>query len=177
MNDFIDPKIVLRELNISEGNFVADLGSGTGAFARALSKRVGPSGRVFAVEIQREILQRMQRDFSSENITNVDGIWGDIEEIGGTKIQDNKCDFVVVANVLFQVSDKISFVKEISRILKHAGSVLVVDWSDSYGGIGPKDTDVIKEEKSKQLFFASGFEMLKSFKAGAHHYGIVLKKK
>lgn len=177
MNDFIDPRVVLRELVINEGDFVADLGSGIGAFARVLSKRVGPRGRVYAVEVQREILQRMQRDFTAENISNVDGIWGNIEDIGGTKIQDKKVNIVVMCNVLFQVPDKISMIREITRILVSGGVLFVVDWSDSFSGIGPKQSEVVTEEKAKQLFSSSGFEIQKTFKAGSHHYGLIFKLK
>ncbi len=177
MNDFIDPKKVLREVVINEGSFVADLGCGLGSFSRVLSGIVGSRGRVFAVEVQRDVLSRMQRDFHAEGISNVEGIWGDIEKSGGTKIQNHMIDLVVVSNTLFLVEDKITFLKEVKRILKKGGHVLLVDWTDSFSGMGPKIDHVVTESKAKDLFVSSGFTPLKSFRAGAHHYGVIFELK
>ncbi len=177
MTDFLDPKKVLIEAKIQHGSFVADLGSGVGAFAREISRRVGGTGKVFAVEVQKDVLLRMQRDFLHEGIGNVEGIWGDVEKIGGTKIKEGIIDTVLVSNVFFQVKDKITFLNEIKRILKKGGEVLLVDWLDSFSGLGPKSEEVVSPENAKNLFINSGFIVEKDKRVSSHHYAILFKLK
>jgi ubiquinone/menaquinone biosynthesis C-methylase UbiE len=106
-------------------------------------------------------------------LNNIDYIWGNIEKRGGTKIKDATVDVAVASNVLFQVEDQKSFIDEAKRILKHDGKLLLVDWSESYGGMGPSPDHVITSEKAEALLSATGFKKVKTIEAGAHHYGIL----
>ena len=60
--------------------------------------------------------------------------------------------------------------------LRKKGRILFVDWSDSFGGIGPRPEDIVSEENAKTLFEDAGFKLDSSFDAGAHHYGLIFKK-
>jgi hypothetical protein len=50
---------------------------------------------------------------------------------------------------------------------------MVIDWAGSYGGIGPATSQVITEHEAEALFINGGFHKVKSFRGGAHHYGII----
>lgn len=155
---------------------VADFGSGSGHYVMALSAVVGDNGRVYAIDLQQALLQKVKNMVATENRENVDILWGDIERIGGTKLSDGSMDAVVVANTLFQVEDKETTIIEIRRVLKSGGKVLVVDWSDSFGGMGPQPDDIIVESKTKHLFTEKGFKFEMEFDAGDHHYGLIFLK-
>lgn len=100
-------------------------------------------------------------------------MWGDIEKVGGTHLRDASLDAVVLANTLFQVASRDTLFKELQRVLKPGGKLLVVDWAGSYGGIGPASQHVVKESEAEELCIGAGFHKVKSFRAGAHHYGIL----
>ena len=72
-------------------------------------------------------------------------------------------------------SDAENFIKECYRILKPGGKVLVVDWSESFAGLGPKEADVLKMKVAEQIFTEEGFSVEKGIEAGEHHYGFVCK--
>ena len=155
---------------------VADFGSGSGHYVMALSELVGDRGRVYAIDLQQALLQRVKNMAMAENIENIDILWGDIENIGGTKLGDESVDAVIIANTFFQVEDKDTTIMEIRRVLKENGKVLVVDWSDSFNGMGPQPNDIVTESVSRKMFTEKGFEFDEDFDAGEHHYGLIFHK-
>ena len=170
---FANPKLNVGQLELREGMWVADFGAGTGAYTKEASVKVGPSGKVYAVEVQKDMIKSLESDLKRAGITNVDCIWGDIETLHGTKIADAIMDAVIVSNVLFQVSDKLGLVDEAKRILKKGGKVLLIDWSESFSGMGPSPIHVVKEEQAREFFTRRGFKILENISAGEHHYGII----
>ena len=75
-----------------------------------------------------------------------------------------------------EIAEKEAFLREAKRIIKTGGKLAVVDWSDSFGGIGPMADHVIKEDEARELAVKEGFTFERDFKAGAHHYGLIFKK-
>lgn len=174
---FSDPNTIVPQLHIPLGASVADLGVGTGAYAFILSRTVGPSGKVYACDIQKDMLARLENEIKDKGITNIQTVWSDVENHQGTKLRDHSIDWVIVANVLFQVQDRDGLIKEISRILKPSGSVLLVDWSESFGNLGPHPSEVINSVEAEKKFTALGFKKSsQAVDAGSHHYGIIFKK-
>lgn len=172
---FLNPKLSVGSLMLKEGDYVADFGTGTGEFAKAISEKVGQNGKVYAIEVQKDIVKRLEKELKEKNIKNVDCIWGDIDINGGTKIADHTVDAVVIANVLFQSADKLGLIDEAKRILKPNGKVLLLDWSESFGGMGPSPMHVVKKESAVELFKKRGFRVLEDISPGEHHYGIIFK--
>jgi len=54
--------------------------------------------------------------------------------------------------------------------------VLVVDWTDSFGGLGPQPDDILSEDAARAMFEEVGLAFEKNIDAGEHHYGIIFKK-
>jgi SAM-dependent methyltransferase len=91
------------------------------------------------------------------------------------KLADRLVDAVIVSNVLFQTDSKYGVALEAKRILKPDGKVLLVDWQDSYGGLGPDPDHVFTEAQAEEVFKEAGFIVDNRFNAGDHHYGLVFK--
>ncbi|MEK7120520.1 MAG: methyltransferase domain-containing protein [Patescibacteria group bacterium] len=176
MDSFSDPTKNVREFGVSEGQKVADFGVGSGFYSFALSGMVGDAGKVYAVDIQKDLLTRLKDEIKRRAIKNIDVIWGDLEAEGGSNLSDDSQDAVIASNIFFQLENKEIFVSEIKRVLKKGGRVLVVDWSDSYGGMGPHIDSVISKEKILELFKQTGFSFEREIPAGEHHFGLIFKK-
>lgn len=172
---FIQPDQTIKHLGLSAGKSVADIGAGTGHFTFIMSSLVGTEGNIYAVDIQKNLLEKIQKEAEEKNIRNIHTLWGDAENIGGTKLKAGAVDAVLISNVLFQTESKSGLVAEIKRILKKNGKVMVVDWSESFGGLGPDSLHVVPEHTAKSLFENNGFTLEKAFEAGAHHYGLVFR--
>lgn len=174
--NFADPKSNVLQLGLRDGMKVADLGSGVGHYGLAASGIVGADGRVYLVDIQEDVLRHAVSTAQAQGKRNVEMVWGDLERAGGTKLKDGSMDAVILANALFQVEHKQELLKEILRVLKPGGRLLVVDWAGAYGGIGPDPAHVVSERHAEELFITGGFYKQKDFRAGAHHYAIVFLK-
>ena len=172
---FSNPQVIIDQLGLVPGIHIADLGSGVGHYGLAAAPLIG-SGRVHAVDVQKDLLEKLLAEARHRGLTNIDTVWGDLEKLGGTRLKDHSIDYVFVTNILFQVEDKVTFLKEIARITKAGGKVLVVDWSDSFAGTGPLADSVVSEQMARQLFESAGFSEDGFLTAGSHHYGLIFKK-
>lgn len=173
---FSDPQEIITHIGIESGAHVADIGAGTGAFSAPLSRVVGDDGRIYAVDFQKEILKKLKNDLREKGIGNVRVFWGDIEELGGTTLSDESMDCCVVANTLFAASDKEGLCKEAFRILRRGGTLAIIDWSDSFGNLGPTADQIITERQAREIAESTGFHYQKEIPAGDHHYGMVFTK-
>jgi ubiquinone/menaquinone biosynthesis C-methylase UbiE len=169
---FSDPDKNLAQLGLAEGMKVADLGAGTGYYSIAAGRRVGGSGRIYAVEVQKDLLNRLKSNATAEKVLNIEVVWGSIDTIGGTKLHDGLVDRAILANTLFQIEqkDRDGLALEIKRILKVGGKLLVVDWLPG-SPLSPKNC--IPRMIAENLFNKNGFTIEKTFNAGEHHYGLV----
>lgn len=173
---FSNPTRNIQQLGLISGMHIADFGAGSGFYSMSLAEEVGDNGKVYAIDVQKDLLQKIKNEAKTRGVSNLEIIWGNVEKIGGTKMEDNSVDVVVIANMLFQAEDKNSVCAEAKRILKIGGRTLVVDWLDSFGGLGPTKENVFLLSSAKDLFKKNGFVFDKEFDAGDHHYGLIFKK-
>lgn len=174
--DFAAPEQNIAQFGLGEGMSVADLGAGSGHYTLAAAKKVGESGHVYAIEVQKDLLTRIKNLAKTERAHNVEVIWGDVETKGGTKLKDDSLDAVIISNILFQVESKAGLIEEAFRILKPKGRALIIDWSDSYGGMGPQADDIVSPEQARRVCEEVGFSFEKELSVGANHFGFIVKK-
>ena len=172
---FVQPSDVVTSLQIPSGAIVADFGCGSGAYTLASARALAGTGRVYGVDVQKDLLVRLKSTAVSEGLGNVDVVWGDCEKLGGTTLRDQSADIVIVANALFQAPDKMTLLKEAKRVLRAGGKgkLLLIDWSDSFKNMGPTQSQVVSEIEAKKLAESTGFIIEKSIPAGTHHYGVL----
>ena len=175
VTNFAHPARNVERFGVQPTMKVADFGAGSGAYTMELAKAVGSAGRVYAVDVQKDLLRRIKNNAELMGLKNVDILWGDVEILGSTKIADKIIDLVLISNLLFQLSDKSKPLTEARRILKQNGKLVLIDWSESFGGMGPQPEDVVEKDIAIELAKSAGFELLREFEAGAHHYGLIFK--
>jgi len=173
---FSDPHHIIAQFDLQSGARVADFGAGGGAVALAAARAVGDAGRVYAIEVQKELLPRLKNEARGARLHNLEVLWGDVERTSGTHLKDGAVDAVILSNILFQLTDRTGAVKEAQRVLKPGGKALVVDWSGSFGRMGPDPQHVVTEQSARTLCEENGFQFVKSISAGEHHYGMIFRK-
>jgi len=176
-SSFLNPHKTLLAAKVHEGMHAADFGAGSGFFTRALAREVGEGGVVWAVDLQADLLPRIKTLATAEGLHQVEVIQGNVEVLGGSNLPDNHFDFCVVANVLFSLEHKGECVAEVRRVLKSGGRALVVDWSGSFGGLGPHKDHIVTGEAARAMFEAQGFTFIEEVPAGLYHWGFVVRKK
>ncbi|OGG64210.1 hypothetical protein A3C94_03220 [Candidatus Kaiserbacteria bacterium RIFCSPHIGHO2_02_FULL_55_17] len=170
---FSSPHENVLHLGLKEGMKVGDFGAGTGHYARAAAATVGPSGKVYAIDVQEDVLKHLKLNMHARHHHVLSTVWGDIEKKGGTHLRDQSLDAAILADTFFQIENRFGFLKELKRVLVPDGKLMVVDWAGSYGGMGPSPEKVVSEHEAEDFFINGGFHKVKSFRAGPHHYGII----
>lgn len=176
-SSFLNPHKTLLAAKVHEGMQAADFGAGSGFFTRALAREVGETGEVWAVDIESALLPRIKTISDAEGLHNIEVVQGDIEVVGGSNLPDNHFDFCVVANVLFALEHRGECVAEVRRILKKGGRALVIDWSGSFGGLGPHKDHVITAAVARELFEKHDLTYIEEVPTGLYHWGFVVRKK
>lgn len=173
---FVIPDLVTTHFHLKEGDIVADYGAGSGFFLKSLSKAVGESGRVFACEIQKQLVEKLGEQARLQNLSNIHPLWCDLEEPNGIKIGTGELDAAILVNTLFMMEDKDAAVEEMGRTIRQGGKFFVIDWTESFAGMGPQPGYVITADAATALFESHGFVFERDYSTGDHHYGLAFRK-
>lgn len=170
---FSNPARNVEQFGLKPGDHVADLGAGAGHHSFELSKAVDVTGRVYAVDLQKDLLKNLISQARMARRANIVPIVADIEK--GTGLKDASMDAVLIANVLFQVDDMFAFLKEALRILKPDGTSLIIDWEKPLPGTG-NHRHIVAKDHLRETAEEVGFVFSSTIDAGKYHYGIIFKK-
>ncbi|MBI2064626.1 MAG: class I SAM-dependent methyltransferase [Candidatus Yanofskybacteria bacterium] len=174
---FLDPDRIVDEFDIREGMQIADFGSGAGYFTILLGERVGPEGKVYALDVQEDKLDDVRVKAGVRDLKNIETIRADLEVLGSSGLSDNSQDVVLLANILFQSRKKSEILKEATRILKRDGMMVIIDWKKGTGGFGPPDDARTDDKEMIQLAQESDLVLKNPVDAGQFHYGLIFTKK
>lgn len=168
------PEKILEQIEIQDQMEVADFGCGHGFFSIPLAKRT-PKGKVYAIDVVKEALEAVESRAELEKIDNIKTIQANLENFGGSKLEDSSIDIVLLRNILFQSQKKEEIVREAKRVLKPGGEMVIAEWkADST--MAPKEGWLIEKEEVKKLTEDEGLVFKKEMIMDSHHYGLVFNK-
>lgn len=119
------PALLMKALGLKEGEVVADIGAGSGYFTVRLSRLVGPTGRVKAVDIQQEMLDLLAARLKRERIENVDLVLGGESD---PRLEPGSVDLVLMVDVYHEFAFPYEMMQRIVRSLRPGGRVVLVEY-------------------------------------------------
>lgn len=126
IRDFVRPRVeVLREAGIGPGWQVLDYGCGPGSYAAPLAALVGPSGRIYALDINPAAIRAVERVAAGKGIDNLVTIMSDC----GTGLPDRSVDAVLLYDTFHDLSHPDMVLHELHRVLKDDG---ILSFSDHH---------------------------------------------
>lgn len=128
------PGEIMDALGIGDGSVVGDLGAGGGWFTVRLARRVGPNGLVYAEDVQREMVDAIERRVAREGLRNVRTVLGEDHD---PKLPAEALDAVLMVDAYNEVQDRVRLLANIREALKPNGRLGVVDFKLEGGGPGP----------------------------------------
>jgi len=115
---------VVDSLGIREGDTVADLGSGGGYFTVKFAEKTGPRGKVYAVDIDRGMLERVAALAKGKGLTNVETI---VANRDGSNLKPGAVDLVFVRNVYHHLPAQEKYFSDLRAVLKPGGRIAIVE--------------------------------------------------
>jgi ubiquinone/menaquinone biosynthesis C-methylase UbiE len=111
-----------------EGTIVADIGAGDGTYSFAAAEKVGPSGRVYATEIDTEKLKNLKAEATKRKLDNIIILEGTAED---TKLPSNCCDTIFLRHVYHHLTQPQEFDRNLVRSLRPGGYLAIIDFPPS----------------------------------------------
>ena len=168
------PAEIVAACRISSGARVAEIGCGTGWFTFELERVTRPRGMVFALDMQPAMLQilRAKRD-SWERILTLPCSENEFE------LDDDEVDLVFHANTLHECAAPEIHLKEVNRVLKPGGRLVVVEWlwCDEESQPGPPNLERLESRTVQSLVEDAGFAVQEIYDVGPYHYALQATKK
>jgi len=121
------PAQLIERSGIKKGMSVLDLGCGSGAFTPFIARTVGEKGKVYALDIQADMLKQLENKLSrpeNRDIKNIKLIEGNAYEL---PFEDNSLDLVNMVTVLQEIPDRNRALQEVKRVLKPGGFLAVTE--------------------------------------------------
>jgi ubiquinone/menaquinone biosynthesis C-methylase UbiE len=129
------PEQVMDALQIAEDSVVADLGAGGGWFTIRLARRVGPRGFVYAEDVQRLMIEAIERRRQREGLANVKTVLGESDD-PFPGLPSNTLDAVLIVDTFSEMEHPVVLLRNVARTLKPRGLIGIIDYRQGEGGPG-----------------------------------------
>jgi ubiquinone/menaquinone biosynthesis C-methylase UbiE len=164
---------IMYRMRIRKGDVVADIGAGSGYFTIPLARKVGPEGRVYAEDIQKEMTDYISQKVEKLQLKNIIIILGKVEN---PLIPNNSLNHAFIANTYHELERPLLLLNNIKKDLRSHGKLTIIDWDPTkYPFFGPPieakvpvDT-VIKEAEQ------AGFRLMEKHDFMPYHYFLIFK--
>jgi SAM-dependent methyltransferase len=120
-----EPDKALDEIGIAKGAAVADIGAGAGYMTWRMAERVGPSGKVYANDIQPEMLRLLRRNMEQRKLGNVETVLGTVDD---PKLPRESVDLVLLVDVYHEFSEPQAMLRKIRESLRKDGRLVLLEY-------------------------------------------------
>ena len=152
----------------------ADIGCGIGFYTLPMAEKWKNSRKVIAVDRSTPALEELDKRVDSMELTNVQILQTVSDRI---PIEDASVDLVNLGNVYHEIKGRLNFLKEIYRILKPGGTLLIIDWDPEEDlGFGPPVIERVPKKQLLQDLNFADFDGVRNHFVFVGHYAVTAKR-
>ena len=152
------PDVALRMLKIPKGASVADIGAGSGYMTVKLAARVGPTGRVFANDVQPQMLELLARRLAGKRIANVTMVQGTADD---PRLPPSSVDLELMVDVYHELSQPQAMLRHLREALKPGGRLVLLEYRKEDPTVPIKPEHKMSVAEAKMEVEAEGFTLSK----------------
>ena len=149
-----------KQLKLAEGMSVCDLGCGNGYWTLPMARDVGEDGKVYAVDIQREMLQKLRERSSKYKLNNIEPVLGKVDD---PNLPANKVDLVLMVDVYHEFSHPESMLWGIRRSLNSKGVVALLEYREEDPRVPIKPLHKMSKRQIMKEYGANGFKLVREY--------------
>jgi ubiquinone/menaquinone biosynthesis C-methylase UbiE len=168
------PHEVLRALDLKEGEVIADIGAGSGYFSSRLPRHVGETGRVYAVDVNPDMIihiNRKIRDLGTKNLITV------LAAPDDPLLANSSIDRFFICDTWHHIENQAQYLKVLKRMLKPGGQIIMIDFHKRELPVGPPlEMKIAREDLLPQMESAD-FQLAKEFTFLPYQYFLIFKAK
>ena len=168
-----EPDKVMKALQLSPMDVVADIGAGGGYFTERFSKTVGPFGLVYATDVQDVMLENLKKRASVNGLHNVKVVRGAFDD---PMLPENSCDLVFFSSVYKEIDNRVDYMRKVRRVLKPGGRVAIIEYRPEATVVGPPLKMRLSSEQVKGELAASGFTLGEEYDFLPREYFLIFLK-
>lgn len=155
-----DCQRLLAELRLRPGQVVCDLGCGNGFYTLELARGVGPTGKVYAVDIQPEMLDMLRKRMAAARLANIVPILGTESD---PKLPRDRFDLVLLVDVYHEFSRPEAMLAAIRRSLRPGGQVALAEFRAEDPNVPIRPEHKMSKAQILREFGANRFQMVRQF--------------
>jgi ubiquinone/menaquinone biosynthesis C-methylase UbiE len=155
-----NPQEMLEQLHLRDGLVVCDLGSGDGYHTLQMAPRVGPSGKIIAVDIQPQMLQELSRKLAEKKLENVETVLG---ELWDPKLPEHAIDLVLMVDVYHEFSHPVQMLAALRKALKPDGLIALVEFRAEDPTVLIRAEHKMTKAQILKEYKANGFKVAKEY--------------
>lgn len=165
---------ILHTVGVEPSEVIADIGCGTGYFTFALSEAVGNEGLVYALDIEPEMLEDIKSKIAESDIKNVIPVITKEYEL---TLEESSVETAFLCTVIHEVKMREKFLKEINRILRTDGKIVIIEWIKKDSDYGPPADHRLDKNILKRNLLRTGFKEIEIMDLNEYFYIVSARKK
>jgi ubiquinone/menaquinone biosynthesis C-methylase UbiE len=151
---------IISKLELKAGQVVADIGAGPGVISLPMAKAVAPSGKVYAVDIDRAFTDHIAMRAREQHVSNVKPILGTIDD---PALPAADVDVALFHDVLHHIQDRETYLQSTAKYVKSNGRIAIVELSPTKGSHKAEPDLQISKETAQAWLAMAGFKPVQEF--------------
>ena len=163
----------ITKLKIKPGDVIADVGAGSGVFSAPLARAAAPGGKVYAVDIDKELIEHIGRRAKELGVTNVQTVLGKFTD---PSLPGRDVDLAFINDTLHHIEDRETYLKNLVRYLKASGRIAVIDFHPERGPHKNDPALQVTKEQMNAWMKELGFKAAEEFALFSDNWFVVYSR-
>jgi ubiquinone/menaquinone biosynthesis C-methylase UbiE len=168
------PHEVIEALALKSGERLADIGAGSGYFAVRFARHVGAGGRVFAVDVSKDMITHLETQAKAAGVSNVETILAPPDD---PRLPDASVDRVFFCDVWHHVDDQAGYLEKLKKALRPGGEIVMIDFHKRDLPVGPPTAMKIAREDLVAQMESHGFRLAREHTFLPYQYFLVFTRR
>ncbi len=139
--------LLVKSLQLTPGEVIADIGAGSGVISLRMSEQVLPDGKVMAVDVQDEMLERLKANCKKFGIKNIEPVKGTQYETG---LKPASVDLAIMVDVYHEFEFPYEMMTDIAKSMKPGGRVVLVEYRKEDPTVPIKEVHKMSQDQAKK---------------------------